>query len=81
MVVKLLTLCAGRPLPPGRFLILLLEASRSQDSSAAGEIRSIENSSDLIENLTPDLPGYIVVPQPTTLRSDPLLTEFTKDKL
>jgi hypothetical protein len=39
--------------------------SRSQDHSAAGTIRSIEKSDDLIGNRTRDLPACSVVPQPT----------------
>jgi hypothetical protein len=43
--------------------------SRPQDHSAAGRIRSIEKSSDLIKNRIRDLPACSVVPQPTTLPS------------
>jgi hypothetical protein len=45
MAVRLSALRAGRPLPPGRFLVLI---------SAAGRIRSIEKSSDLIGNRNRD---------------------------
>jgi hypothetical protein len=69
MVVRLLASCAGRPLPPGKFLALisLKTLSRPQGHSAAGRIRSIEKSNYLIGNRTRDLPAYSIVPQPTTL--------------
>jgi hypothetical protein len=41
--------------------------SRPQGHSAAGRIRSIEKSSDLIGNRTRDLPACSIVPQPTAL--------------
>jgi hypothetical protein len=45
----------------------LLEAESIQGHSAAGRIRSIEKSNDLIGNQTHDLPACSIVPQPTTL--------------
>jgi hypothetical protein len=42
MAVGLSALRVGRPLPPGRFLIFLLEAESTPDHSAADRIRSIE---------------------------------------
>jgi hypothetical protein len=58
----------GRPLPPGRFLVLIsVRLSRPQGHNAAGRIRSIETSNDLIGNLTGDLPACSIVSQPTTL--------------
>jgi hypothetical protein len=41
--------------------------SRSQGHSAAGRIRSIENSNDFIGNWTGDIPACNIVPQPSTL--------------
>jgi hypothetical protein len=41
--------------------------SRPQDHSAAGRIRSIEKSSDLILNRNRDLPACSIMPQQTTL--------------
>jgi hypothetical protein len=41
--------------------------SRPQGHSAAGKVRSIEKSSDIIGNHTRDFPTCSVVPQPTTL--------------
>jgi hypothetical protein len=46
--------------------------SRPQGHSAAGRIRPIEKSSDLIENRTRDIPACCVVPQPTTLPRAPV---------
>jgi hypothetical protein len=49
----------------------LLEAESTPGHSAAGEIRSIEKSNDLIGNRTRDLPACGIVPQPTTLPRAP----------
>jgi hypothetical protein len=59
MTVRLSALGAGRPLPPGRFLVL----SRTHCHSAAGRIRSIEKSNDLMVNRTRDLLACSIVPQ------------------
>jgi hypothetical protein len=50
MAVKLWALRANRPLPSGRFLVLISVWGwvRPQGHSAAGRIRSIEKSNDLI---------------------------------
>jgi hypothetical protein len=47
---KISALRADRPLPPGRFLVLISvkSLSRPQGHCAAGRIGSIENSNDLI---------------------------------
>jgi hypothetical protein len=73
MAVRLSALRAGRPLPPGRFLVLISvkSLSRPQDHNAAGRIRSVEKSSDLIGNRTRDIPACSVVTQPTTLPRGP----------
>jgi hypothetical protein len=55
---------AGRPLPPRRL-------SRPQSHNAAGRIRLIKKSSDLIRNQTRDLPACVIVLQPTTLPRAP----------
>jgi hypothetical protein len=49
MVVRLSALCTSRPLPPGRFLVLISvnRLSQPQGHSADGRIRSIEKSNDL----------------------------------
>jgi hypothetical protein len=62
---------AGRPLLPGRFLILISVRDRvdPQDHSVAGRIKTIERSNDLIENRRRYLPACSIVPQPTSLAS------------
>jgi hypothetical protein len=54
---------------PGTHFCLRL--SRPQGHSAAGRIKSIEKSNDLIGNRTGDLPACSIVPQPTTLPRAP----------
>jgi hypothetical protein len=58
------TLHAGRPLPTGKFLVLI--SVRGWVDSRAVRIRSIEESINLIGNRPRDLPGCSIVPQPTT---------------
>jgi hypothetical protein len=62
MAVRLSALRAGRPLPPGRFLL-----SQPHGHSAAGGIMSIEKCNDLIGNRIRDLQACSIVLQPTTL--------------
>jgi hypothetical protein len=45
----------------------MLEAESTQGYSAAGRIRSIEKTNDLVGNQTHDLPACSIVPQLTTL--------------
>jgi hypothetical protein len=71
-MVVMSSLRAGRPLSPGR-LVILISVSQPQDHIAAGRIRSIERSSDPIGNQTRDLPACNIVPQPTTLLLTPSL--------
>jgi hypothetical protein len=59
MVVRLPALWGGRPLPSRKI------PGRPQDHSAAGSIRSIEKSNDLLGNQTRDLPARIIVPPST----------------
>jgi hypothetical protein len=47
--------------------------SRPQNHSAAGRIRSIEKSNDLIWSRTRDLPACSIVPQPIRYRVPPFL--------
>jgi hypothetical protein len=47
--------------------------SQPQGHSAAGRVRSIEKSNDLIGNGTRDLPACRIVPQPTTLPRAPVV--------
>jgi hypothetical protein len=75
MAVRLSALRAGRPLPPGRFLVLICQRlNRPQNHSAAGRIRSIEKSNDITRNRTRDLPACSIVPQTTTLPIAPWLS-------
>jgi hypothetical protein len=69
MAERLSALRAGRPLTPGRFLVLtsVPRPSSTAGHSAAGMIMSIEKSNDLIGNRTRYLPACSTVPQPTTL--------------
>jgi hypothetical protein len=67
MAVRLSALRIGPPLPAGRFLVLLLEAQSIPGHIAAGRIRLIEKSNDLIGNGTRELPACSIVPQSTTL--------------
>jgi hypothetical protein len=61
----------GRPLPPPPRKIpgthLCQRLSRPQDHSAAGRIRLIEKSNDLIGNRTRDLPACNVVTKPADI--------------
>jgi hypothetical protein len=76
MAVKLSVLRAGHPLPPERFPVPISKLSGPQGHSAAGRIRSIKKSSDLIGNGTCDLPACSTAPQPTTLPCDPLIVLY-----
>jgi hypothetical protein len=69
MAVRLSGLCAGCPLPPRRFLVLISVRGwvNPRCHSASGKVRSIEKSNDLIGLRTHDLPACSIVPQPTTL--------------
>jgi hypothetical protein len=63
MAVRLSVLCAGSPLPPGRFLVLI--SVRPEGHSEDGKIRSIEKCNGLMENRTRDLQACRIVPEPT----------------
>jgi hypothetical protein len=72
MAVWLSALRAGRPLPPGRFLVLMsLRCWSTQGHSASGRIRSIEKI-NIIGTRTRDLPACSIMPQPTTLPCVPI---------
>jgi hypothetical protein len=70
MAVRLPALRAGRPLPPGIFMLQRL--SRPQGLGAARRIRSIEKSKDLIGNRNRVILACSIVPQLTTLPRAPL---------
>jgi hypothetical protein len=72
MAVKLSALRAARPLPLGRFLVLISVRGRvdPQGHSAAGNITSIEKSND-IGCQARDLPACSIVPQPTMILRPP----------
>jgi hypothetical protein len=74
MAVRLSALRVGRHLPPRKFpgTHFCYSLSRPQGHSAAGRIRSIEESDDLIGNRTRDLPACSIVSQPTTLPHAPV---------
>jgi hypothetical protein len=79
MTVRLSALSAGRPLPPGRFLVLI--SVRAVDPRAIvrlEEWNQLKKSSDLIGNRTRDLPACSIAPQPTTL---PLAPTFDRYKI
>jgi hypothetical protein len=62
------SLCAGRPLPPERFLVLIfVTGCRHQGHRSAGSITSIEKSNNLFANRTSDFSACSIVSQPTTL--------------
>jgi hypothetical protein len=69
MVVRLSALCAGRPLPPGRFLVLIfvrgwVDLKSIMRLEGLGKLRK---SDDFTGNWTCDLPACSIVPQPTML--------------
>jgi hypothetical protein len=64
MAVRLSALRVGRPLPPGRFVVLI---SVREAESNPGRVRSIGEHSELIGNRTRDPAACSIVPQPTTV--------------
>jgi hypothetical protein len=66
MVVKLSTLRAGRPLPPGRFLVLISVRGRVDPTVIVRleGLGQLKKSND-IGNRPRDLPACSAVPQPT----------------
>jgi hypothetical protein len=67
--MRLSALRAGRPLVPGRFLVLIsgrgwVDPRARVRLERLGELKK---TNDLIGNRTRDLPAFSIVPQPTTL--------------
>jgi hypothetical protein len=73
MAVRLSALHAGRPLPPGRFLVLISVRVWVDPRAIVRleELGELEKSNDLIGTRSRDLPACSIVPQPTTLPRAP----------
>jgi hypothetical protein len=74
MAVRLSALCTGRPLCPGRFLVLISVRGRVDPRAIVrlkrlGKLKKIT----LIGTRTRDLPACSMVPQPTTLPRVPVI--------
>jgi hypothetical protein len=63
MAARLSALRVGRPLSPGRFLVLI-SVRGLVDPMAIVRLEGLDH--DLIENRTRDLPACSIVPQPIT---------------
>jgi hypothetical protein len=77
MAVRLSALRAGRPLPPGRFLVLIsvrgwVDTRDIVRLEGLSQLKKIH----LIGTRTRDLPACCIVPQPTTLPRAPLFYVF-----
>jgi hypothetical protein len=78
MAVSLSAICAGRPLPARRFLVLISVKRPSRPRALVrleGLRRPIEKYSDLIGNRTRDLPACLFV---QCINFDTYLTQLTK---
>jgi hypothetical protein len=75
MAVRLSALLAGRPLPPGRLLVLISVTDWVEPRAITRleELGKLEKKSgDLIGNRTRNRTDYRILPQPTTLPCTPL---------
>jgi hypothetical protein len=74
MAVRLSALRAGHPLPPGRFLVLIVVRGRVNPTAIVRleGLGKLNKSSELIRNRTRDLPVCSIVPQPTMLLHIPV---------
>jgi hypothetical protein len=74
---------AGRPLPPGRFMVLISIRGwvDPRGHSAAGRIRSVEKSNGLFGNRTRDLPSCSIMTQPTMLSRAPFEAVYLEIKI
>jgi hypothetical protein len=66
---EVVSLALRPPFAPGKIsgTHFCWRLSQPQGHTAAGKIRSIERSNDLVRNQTYNLPAHSTVPQPTTL--------------
>jgi hypothetical protein len=80
MAVRLSALRAGRPLPPGRFLVLTCVRGWVDPRVIVRleGLGQLENSNNLNPNRTRDLPPCSIVPQPTMLLRAPTSHIFYK---
>jgi hypothetical protein len=74
MTVRFSALRGGRPLSPGRFVVLISVRGwvNSRVMVQLEELYQLKYSNDLIGNRTGDLPACSIVPQPTTLPCAPV---------
>jgi hypothetical protein len=81
MAVRSSSLRAGRPLIPGRFVVLIsVRGCLTQGHSVAGRIRLIEKPNYLIGNRTRDLSASSIGPRPTTLPCAPSFYCYRKER-
>jgi hypothetical protein len=81
MTARLSALRTGRPLPPGRFLILISVRDRVDPKahSATRRIRWIENFNDLIGNRSSELPVSSIVPPTNTLPRASIIRDYPQE--
>jgi hypothetical protein len=77
MAVRLSALRPGRPLPPGRSLVLI-SVRGCVDARAIVRLEGLGQLKYPIGNRTCDLPSCSIMPQPTTLPRVPMVVTKTK---